>query len=271
MAATAKSPLASPSSHITQTSRGGGYSAAATPSTSLGTGTLSRSSSHAGSYFTPPHHHHQHQHQQQQQGVVAVDHDQTLANTLANSYLGATSPLADTAPTAPIAQRPAKFTEEWDASQRGSSIIDGPPNMSSSIQRSNSFSGSATGAETASQLPSRSNTLKKKASLRRGGSLKRSGSRRSMKAGSVRSLALQSATDEDEIHSAFYCPVPTSGNPTEALANRFQGRPSPMRSDITRVPSANLSSVQLGARSSRILSPILRKSKPIMSIGPSLC
>lgn len=43
-----------------------------------------------------------------------------------------------------------------------------------------------------------------------------------MKAGSVRSLALQSTTDQDEMHSAFYCPVPTSANPTEALANRFQ-------------------------------------------------
>lgn len=70
---------------------------------------------------------------------------------------------------------------------------------------------------------SRSNTLKKKSSLRRSGSLGRSGSRRSMKAGSVKSLALQSNADEDEMHSAFYCPVPTKGNPTEALANRFQG------------------------------------------------
>lgn len=71
---------------------------------------------------------------------------------------------------------------------------------------------------------SRSNTLKKKSSLRRSGSLGRSGSRRSMKAGSVKSLALQSNADEDEMHSAFYCPVPTKGNPTEALANRFQGK-----------------------------------------------
>lgn len=70
---------------------------------------------------------------------------------------------------------------------------------------------------------SRSNTLKKKSSMRRSGSLGRSGSRRSMKAGSVKSLALQSNADEDEMHSAFYCPVPTKGNPTEALANRFQG------------------------------------------------
>jgi hypothetical protein len=125
-------------------------------------------------------------------------------------------------PTTPLGARPARFTEEWDASQRGSSIADGPG--PSSMQRSISYSGHASGVtgDGAASL-SRGNTLKKKASLRRSGSLKRSGSRRSMKAGSVRSLALQSATDQDEMHSAFYCPVPTAANPTEVLANRFQG------------------------------------------------
>ncbi|TDZ24953.1 Phosphatidylinositol 4,5-bisphosphate-binding protein SLM1 [Colletotrichum orbiculare MAFF 240422] len=37
-----------------------------------------------------------------------------------------------------------------------------------------------------------------------------SGSRKSAKAGSVRSLAQQSSSDPDETHSAFQCPVPTS-------------------------------------------------------------
>lgn len=132
------------------------------------------------------------------------------------------------------ARRPTgKFTEEWDASQRGSSIVDGPVsrhniknnNNIGSMHRSNSFSGSTAGGGIdgpGSIQVSRSNTLKKKSSLRRSASLGRSGSRRSMKAGSVRSLALQSTADEDEMHSAFYCPVPTTGNPTEALANRFQ-------------------------------------------------
>ena len=118
--------------------------------------------------------------------------------------------------------RPARFNEEWDASQRGSSIADGvgPGTM----QRSTSYSGHPGGitGEGGTSL-SRGNTLKKKASLRRSGSLKRSGSRRSMNAGSVRSLALQPTTDQDEMQSAFYCPVPTGVNPTEALANRFQG------------------------------------------------
>ncbi|OHF04372.1 PH domain-containing protein [Colletotrichum orchidophilum] len=115
----------------------------------------------------------------------------------------------------PSATSHGKFKEEWDASQRGSSIIDG-----SNMPRSNSFV--SNNGDDHLSLPSRHNTLKKKNSLRRNGSLKRSSSRRSMKAGSVRSLTLQSSNDPDEVHSAFYCPVPTSGNPTEALANRFQ-------------------------------------------------
>jgi hypothetical protein len=58
--------------------------------------------------------------------------------------------------------------------------------------------------------------------MKRASSLRRSGSRRSSKAGSVRSLALQPGEDADEMSSAFYSPVPTSGNPTEILAARFQ-------------------------------------------------
>lgn len=167
-------------------------------------------------------------HLYQQQQPTPDSYEQTQYNTLANS--NHLDPRTTTRPT-------GKFTEEWDASQRGSSIIDSPlprhmqnhgnNNNMSSIQRSNSFSGSTSGrggdTDGASIIQvSRSNTLKKKSSLRRNGSLGRSSSRRSTKAGSVRSLALQSNVDEDETHSAFYCPVPTTGNPTEALANRFQ-------------------------------------------------
>jgi len=121
-----------------------------------------------------------------------------------------TSPLAQST----IAQANAgRFNEEWDASQRGSSIVDGP------LQRSASAM-----SQGETLIPSRGGTLKKKASMKRSGSLKRSSSRRSSRAGSVRSLALQSTSggDTDEAHSAFYSPVPTTGNPTEVLANRFQ-------------------------------------------------
>lgn len=116
-------------------------------------------------------------------------------------------------------QNYGRFNEEWDSSQRGSSIIDGPG--SSPMPRSNSVL-----SQGETLIPSRGGTLKKKASLRKTGSLKRSSSRRSSRAGSVRSLALQPG--EDEAHSAFHSPVPTTGNPTEILANRFQGT-NPLR------------------------------------------
>ncbi|KAK8069222.1 PH domain-containing protein [Apiospora phragmitis] len=148
--------------------------------------------------------------------------EETASNTLANAQLA--SPGADN-----YLRRDPKFTEEWDVSVRGSSIIDGPTHRAAAMQRSNSTSSrhgdnmSMTGDGTTSGISlSRGNTLKKKGSLRRSGSLKRSSSRRSMKAGSVRSLALQSSHDPEEALSAFYCPVPTTGNPTEVLANRFQ-------------------------------------------------
>ncbi|WQF78382.1 Putative pleckstrin domain, PH-like domain superfamily, AH/BAR domain superfamily [Colletotrichum destructivum] len=173
----------------------------------------------AATYSTPP----------QRTAPLRYGEDQeTQHNTLANSHTGHN--LAQTLPlerdaannnranlAVPFATARGKFTEEWDASQRGSSIIEG---HSSNMPRSNSFV--SNGGEDHLNLPSRHNTLKKKNSLRRNGSLKRSSSRRSMKAGSVRSLALQSSNDPDEVHSAFHCPVPTSGNPTDALATRFQ-------------------------------------------------
>jgi hypothetical protein len=123
-----------------------------------------------------------------------------------------TSPLSQT-----VQQHYGRFNEEWDASRRGSSILDG------TLQRSNSAM-----SQGETLAPSRGGTLKKKASLKRSSSLRRSSSRRSSRAGSVRSLALQPSGDSDELHSAFYSPVPTSGNPTEILANRFQGRSGAM-------------------------------------------
>jgi hypothetical protein len=119
----------------------------------------------------------------------------------------------DSSPLSQIAtQQQGHFNEEWEASQRGSSIVEGP-----GMQRSNSAT-----SQGETLIPSRGGTLKKKASLRRGNSLKRSGSRRSSRAGSVRSLALE--PEGDEMRSAFYSPVPTTGNPTEILANRFSGK-----------------------------------------------
>ncbi|KAI1856681.1 uncharacterized protein JN550_013720 [Neoarthrinium moseri] len=174
------------------------------------------------------------------QRTAAVDQE-TLSNTLANSQLASPANEAIQPPA-----RPPKFTEEWDASVRGSSIIDYPASHRPAMQRSSSISSrpevlttaagttnnnstitTGDGVPTAGGISlSRGNTLKKKGSLRRSGSrtgsLRRSSSRRSMKAGSVRSLALQSTHDPEETQSVFYCPVPTSGNPCEVLSNRFQ-------------------------------------------------
>ena len=124
-----------------------------------------------------------------------------------------TEALPQSLPAQHAAAPTGKFTEDWDASQRGSSLVD------SNMLRSNSVM-----SQGDTLIPTRGGTLKKKPSLKRGGSLKRSGSRRSSRAGSVRSLALHTP-DVNEAHSAFHSPVPTSGNPTEVLANRFQGRP----------------------------------------------
>ncbi|KAH8645641.1 hypothetical protein BX600DRAFT_390954, partial [Xylariales sp. PMI_506] len=161
---------------------------------------------------------------------LAVD-EETLSNTLANTHIA--SPGTENALLQPTLSRQPKFTEEWDASVRGSSIIDSPaphPDMQRSasissrpeVLHTSQTTGDGTTSGSGAISLSRGNTLKKKASLRRSGSLKRSSSRRSMKAGSVRSLALQSSHESEEAHSAFYCPVPTTGNPTEVLSNRFQ-------------------------------------------------
>ncbi|KAF3920731.1 hypothetical protein AA313_de0207434 [Arthrobotrys entomopaga] len=65
-------------------------------------------------------------------------------------------------------------------------------------------------------IPSRHpSTLKKRNSFRRSSSLKRSGSR------SRRSTVGE--MDSDNPNSAFHSPVPSHGNPTEILANRFAG------------------------------------------------
>jgi hypothetical protein len=161
--------------------------------------------------------------------AAAADYQRaTAVNTAANSnsrsrFEDDTANSYNHSLVAPQAQNPhqvGRFTEEWNASQRGSSIVDGHHPPPSNMQRTPSVHSFNAGDD--QQLPSRSNTLKKKNSLRRNGSLKRSSSRRSMRAGSVKSLALQSTSDPDEAHSAFHCPVPISGNPTDVLANRFQ-------------------------------------------------
>lgn len=92
---------------------------------------------------------------------------------------------------------------------------------SSGLNRSNSQA-----SQSGTTIPSRGGTLKKKASLKKSGSLKRSASKKSSYAGSVRSLRLgekEKYEPNPEHNSVFYCPVPTTGSPTDLLADRFQG------------------------------------------------
>lgn len=101
--------------------------------------------------------------------------------------------------------------------------LDGNPTAATSnLNRSASSASTAYNRDT---TPSRSGTLKKKASVSRKGSLRRSSSRRSTMAGSISGVgyAADGPSDGEEYTSAFYTPIPTSGSPTEILANRFQG------------------------------------------------
>ncbi|KAK3069576.1 hypothetical protein LTS18_000291, partial [Coniosporium uncinatum] len=69
--------------------------------------------------------------------------------------------------------------------------------------------------------PSRSNTLKKKGSVKRGASVKRSASRKSLRPGSIKGTGVQDGVGDD-FNNVFSTPIPTSGTPTDVLANRFQ-------------------------------------------------
>ena len=113
----------------------------------------------------------------------------------------------------------AHLNHDQGPNQPGSSTLG-----DSELRRTNS-----TASQSHALTPSKGGTLKKRQSLSRRTSLKRSTSnKKSSRPGSVRSLTF--ADDEGsynaEINNAFYTPVPTSGNPTEILANRFQGEHS---------------------------------------------
>lgn len=115
-------------------------------------------------------------------------------------------------------QGPGAFHEDFDASQRGSSIVDGGGGSGggdTGLARANSSASTAVQA-----TPTKNNTLKKKSSIKRTTSLKRSSSKRSLKAGSLAGFG--GVNSDQKYNSAFSTPVPTSGTPTEILANRFQ-------------------------------------------------
>ncbi|GAB7352181.1 hypothetical protein MBLNU459_g2660t3 [Dothideomycetes sp. NU459] len=82
-------------------------------------------------------------------------------------------------------------------------------------------------------LPSRGGTLKKKASVSRKSSLKRSGSRKSLAAGSIKGVGFANTLDGGDYNSALFTPIPTTGSPTEILADRFQAWRTLLKTLIT--------------------------------------
>lgn len=97
---------------------------------------------------------------------------------------------------------------------------------SSTVGESDTHQAISTMSQSHTLTPSRGGTLKKRQSLSRKNSLKRSGSRKNSRPGSVKSLTFADdvAGHGSEMNSAFFTPVPTTGSPTEILANRFQGK-----------------------------------------------
>lgn len=116
-------------------------------------------------------------------------------------------------------------TDHYASTPKGTSVLGADHtgaqhDETTGLQRTSSHVSQSTTA-----IPSRGGTLKKKASLKRTGSLNRSGSKKSSYAGSVRSMRLgekEKYEPSEEHNSAFYCPVPITGSPTELLADRFQ-------------------------------------------------
>jgi hypothetical protein len=136
-----------------------------------------------------------------------------------SSFAGSTSYNYGSGALEPHIHNP-RFREDFDAASHRSSVAyDGP----AGVQRS-----ASTMSHVRSPTPTRAGTLRKKASLSKKGSLRRNGSRKSLRAGSVRSLSLGDrekyhTEGSDDVNSAFMLPIPTTGNPTEVLANRFGG------------------------------------------------
>lgn len=95
---------------------------------------------------------------------------------------------------------------------------------SSTAGESDTHNVTSTMSQSHTLTPSRGGTLKKRQSLSRKNSLKRTGSRKDSRPASVKSLTFADDVGGygSEMTSAFFTPVPTTGSPTEILANRFQ-------------------------------------------------
>lgn len=135
-----------------------------------------------------------------------------IANNNADLEIVSHGGLVDPSP----ATHSSRFHEELE-SQPGSSVA-GP--TQTDLHRSNS--------QGSTHSYHNNNVPKKKSSFSRKPSVRRHGSRRSLHAGSVKSLHLgdrekYGVEGSGDFNSAFYVPIPTTGHPTNVLADRFQG------------------------------------------------
>ncbi|RKF62041.1 Phosphatidylinositol 4,5-bisphosphate-binding protein SLM2 [Erysiphe neolycopersici] len=148
-----------------------------------------------------------------------------------------------------VSQSASRFNEEWDASQRGDSILYEPTQISSSVILPENR-----------PLASRG-TILMKTSNHRGSIIKKLPSRRSSRASSVHSLVHQGSDGIDEKDSIFFSPIPTNGNPTELLVNRFQAWRRVLKDIITYFKEIQASYDQR-AKSLQKVSNILSNSTP---------
>ena len=135
----------------------------------------------------------------------------SVANDFAHNAPNEASPSAQSANQAPNVQPYEDLDAE--ATQMGSS----------QVADSDGHGGASTMSQSQTLTPSRGGTLKKRQSLSKKASLKRKDSGRRSRAASLRADREEYAGDQTEFNNAFFTPVPTTGNPTDILANRFQG------------------------------------------------
>ena len=136
--------------------------------------------------------------------------------------------MTDSTPSKPNMSSPLSVS-----AQQESSIPD-TNQASSSTGRGTALNRSASSASTAvGGGASRNSTLMKRNSMRRTTSLKRSGSKRSLKAGSIKGFGDEEGGADADYNSVFFTPIPTTGSPTELLANRFQAWRQLLKSLIT--------------------------------------
>lgn len=120
------------------------------------------------------------------------------------------------------AQSQSVFREEFtpEIGRNGSAVA----GYSSGPDQSFAFSNTKVNNSVNAVGPSKVGTLRKQHSLNKGTTVMKRSSKRSLRgAASVKGMA---GIPDEEFNNVFRVPIPTNANPTEVLANRFQGKMS---------------------------------------------